>query len=95
MKAQLRIPTKEPYAYIEATVEGTPESILEVYNDFTALLKDPVALQGLSVKDWQTTLDRYLSENVMDSNAYKAMSAEQQKFCQELKRAFARLKAKE
>lgn len=34
-KATLRIPTKEPYAYIEPVVEGTVEEIINAYLEFT------------------------------------------------------------
>ncbi len=34
-KATLRIPAKEPYAYIEVQVEGTPKEIISAYLNFT------------------------------------------------------------
>lgn len=35
MKATLRIPTKQMYAYIELQVEGTKEEIVNAYLTFT------------------------------------------------------------
>ena len=40
LKATLRIPTAEQYAYIEVEVEDTPEQIVELYQRFTALVKN-------------------------------------------------------
>lgn len=91
-KAILRIPTQEPYAYIELVVEGTPEMILEAYNEFTRLVK-PVL--GLTERDFQPILDRYLQDNIMTSAEYESLGTEQKSLVQTLKRAFKRLKAKQ
>lgn len=37
-QADLRIPTKQMYAYIEIHAEGTPEEIVAAYDEFTALV---------------------------------------------------------
>ena len=44
-KAQLRIPTAEQYAYMEVTVEGTAEEIIEAYHEITKKYKNGLASQ--------------------------------------------------
>lgn len=39
LKATLRIPTREQYAYIEIVIEGTAEEIIKTYLSFTELYK--------------------------------------------------------
>ncbi len=49
---------------------------------------------ALSPKDWNTALDSYINGNPMDSNTYYAMSPDQQKVIQELKKCFKRIKSR-
>jgi hypothetical protein len=60
-KTKIRIPT-DMYAYIEVDYEGTVEEVAGVYNEFVKSLKPQV---GLSAKDWNVALDRYLKTNVL------------------------------
>ena len=95
LKAQIRIPTKEPYAYIEATVEGTPETILDTYNEFTSLIGQSGASGGgLEPKEWNRCVDEYLSTGnlVNGTELYQQMSPSQQDFFLTIKRAFKRIK---
>ena len=86
-KAELTIPT-EQYGNIRPTVEGTPEEIVQAYRDFSALTKPR---EGLSSKEFNQALDRYLSEGTGDAEVYIAMSQEQQGVIQEIKKAFKRI----
>lgn len=90
-KAQLRIPT-EMYAYIEVSVEGTAEDILDAYKEFNEIIK-PKA--GLSQKDFNACLDRYLNDGTGETEVYLAMSPSQQAVIQEIKKAFKRIEARE
>lgn len=94
-QATIRIPTKEPYAYIEATVLGTPESIKEAYDNFTSVINGSVPSQGLSEAEFRPILDKFLKEGTVESGLYEQMGPEQQRVMQCLKRAFARIKSKE
>ena len=89
-KAQLRIPT-EMYAYIEVSVEGTAESIVEAYQDFTRLVKPK---EGLSEKDFSAHLDRMLLGSDNHVEEYQMMSDKQKEIVQTLKRSLKRLKAR-
>lgn len=91
-KATLRIPAKEPYAYIEVQVDGEPETIVEGYNYFTKLINNPtVQAGGLDRLDFNKALDQYLLDKSMDSDAYEKMSDSQKAVVQELKKAFKRI----
>jgi hypothetical protein len=90
MKAILRVPTSETYAYIEIECEGTPVEILEHYNYFTRLVKNV----GLPTKEWNTALDIYLSTNHLEESQYNDMSLEQQHIIQEIKKAVKRITPK-
>lgn len=91
-KAQLRIPTGEQYAYIEVTVEGTPEEVVAAYYEFTKFVKPGI---GLSSKDFNTAIDRYLTDGTGETEKYLAMNPAQQACIQEIKKAFKRLEGKE
>lgn len=101
MKAHLRIPT-EQYAYIEVTVEHKEDSIdrvidsyFEVKDAYTRKAKEREDNKSLSSKDWNTALDSYINGNPMAPDTYYAMSPDQQKIIQELKKCFKRLKSKQ
>lgn len=106
MKVKLHIPT-EQYGYVEIEMEPNPETFAkspeEVIQDAFWFYNGSKKLQeasgsttkGLAIKDFNMALDRYLTENKMDSNLYQAMSPEQKSVCQEIKKSLARIKAKE
>lgn len=90
IKAELRIAT-ETYCYIQPTVEGTPEDIVEMYKHFMNLVKGGT---GLEKKDFDRVLDRYLTEQTMEVAEYEAMSMAQQEIVQIIKRSRNRIKNK-
>lgn len=90
-KAWLRIP-KEQYAYIEVSVQGTADEIVQIHNEFMDLIKPQ---EGLSTKEWNETLDRYLTDGTGNTEIYFKMSPKQQACIQEIKKSFKRLKVKE
>lgn len=90
-KAQLRIPMAEPYAYIEVSVEDTPEGILEAYRGITASTKGGT---GLDRPVWNQVIENLLTDESMDVSVFEQMTEKQREFVHEIKKALARLKSK-
>lgn len=88
MKATLRIPTKEQYAYIEVEMEGSQEEIMEKYNEMTKAVFGGFGLERL---EFNKVIDTYLTKGTIESSQYESLSKEQQDIIQEIKRSFARL----
>lgn len=94
MKVTYRIPT-EQYAYVEIEREYQSEpSVEEVHDTYTRLTKAFRVQVGLSTKDFNACLDRYLNDGTGETEKYLAMSPQQQAVIQELKKAFKRIEAK-
>jgi len=96
MKATLRIPTAEQYAYIEVQVDGTSDEIVGAYEEMTKAVKGG---EGLSDKEYNAWTDKYITGggDGMDSNdleLYHKMDKEQQSHIQWMKRSLKRLEAK-
>lgn len=93
MKVTYRIPT-EQYAFAEFSFESdnTEASMFkEAYDDLVQAFK-PQA--GLSVKEFNAWIDRYLTDNTGDIEQYVKMSPEQTNIIQTIKRSVARISAK-
>ncbi len=90
-RATIRIPTAEPYAYLEITVEDTSEGILEAYRGFTELVR---VKGGIPDKDFDRFIDSYLLGEKNHVEEYQKMSDDQKKTVQIIKRSLARLKAR-
>lgn len=92
-KIELHIPV-EQYGFVAVILEdASPEKTAEVYKEYADAFKakpDNV----LASREWNLALDSYINGNPMDSNTYYAMSPDQQKIIQELKKCFKRLEAK-
>ena len=88
MKATLRIPTKEQFAYIEVEVEGTREEIINQYQDFTEGVHGGFGLERL---EFNKILDNYLKSGTILSGEYEQLSSTQQNIIQEIKKSFARV----
>lgn len=89
MKVILHIPT-EQYGFVAVEVDDvSPDTAAETYRDYAEAFKIKV---GLNQKEWNTVLDSYINGNPMNPDTYYAMSPEQQKIIQELKKCFKRLK---
>ena len=73
-KATLRIPTAEPYAYLEIAIEDAPEAILSVYSEFTRLVK---VGEGLARNEWNDCLQRYVAGKGMDVECFERMNSAQ------------------
>lgn len=99
MKAHIRIPTNEQYAYIELETEvnGSRDAV-ELYNEAMGHFKPSVGVTtttGLVSTLFNPILDRYLNGESMTSEEYESMDSSQQRVIQEIKKAFKRIKSKE
>jgi hypothetical protein len=87
----LRIPTADPYAYIEVQFDGTPDEAFDEYKRLTALVKGGA---GLERKDFIAILDDYLKTGQMtgDPGILSEMSDDQQLVISEIRKSFGRNK---
>ena len=92
MKYKLHIPT-EQYGFVEVEFEAFSEDFVEqTYRQVVNAFK-PKA--GLSDKDYNSFIDRYLLGELVHTEEYAAMSTDQQKTVQIIKRSLARIKSKQ
>ena len=92
-KATLRVPTAEPYSYIEITDDFADlASVLERYNEATRAVKVGV---GLENGDWNACVDRYLKGEGMDVEHMEKMNAAQLWFIHQIDKSRNRTKPKE
>lgn len=87
MKFDLRIPTSEPYAYIECHFEGTEQEAYEKYSELIGICRGGV---GLPEKEWRQALDAYLSGSGCTPEVFYKMNLAQQVMIQELKKSMTR-----
>lgn len=93
MKITYRVPTQDPYAFVEIEMDAEPvppEAIHEEYEKIKAAFRIG---EGLSEKVIDAFLEEYLSTGtVMDgTELYAEMSKEQQKWVQCIKRTIKRI----
>lgn len=97
MKASLRIPTKEPYAFIEVNSEGTPAEVFAEYQTMTNIVNGteaiPTVYESLKNLDFNKVLDKYLSTSHLEAQEYEACDELQKQVLQTIKRAFKRIKS--
>lgn len=86
----LRIPTADPYAYIEVQFEGTPDEAFVEYQRLTTIVKGGT---GLEPREFNRVLDQYLwGDGHMQAHEYEEMNLDQQTIIQVIKRSRARNK---
>jgi hypothetical protein len=90
MKAKIRVAT-DMYEFIELEVEGSEEQLWDTYK---SLKRKTIPQKGLEAKEWNAALDRYLTNGDCDANVYGAMSDEQKRVIQEIKRSTKRINYK-
>lgn len=93
MKATIRVPMVEPYAYIEVEMEGDEHEIIGQYRK----LKDAVVGGfGLDTKAFSAALDEFISTGTLRDGVeiYGQMSPSQQAIFQELKKSIKRINYK-
>lgn len=94
IKATLRVPTKDPYAYIETVIDGTPEHVIATYEDLTALVKSG---DKANHNDFYKFLQIIVDSDFKvwgSADDYQALNPAQQEVMQSLKR-FTKRKANE
>ena len=89
--ATIRVPTADPYAYLELHHKGSLKEIHEIYTEATAIVKVGV---GLEPKEWNQVVDKYLQEKGMHPEDFEKMNAAQKWWIHELDKGRARLKPK-
>lgn len=95
MKYQYQIVGTAQYEYIMGEDDfESPEAAVEAYKALREAFHPLASMPGLSSKDWNNVLDSYINGNPMAPDTYYAMSPEQQKIIQELKKCFKRIKSK-
>lgn len=93
MKAHLRLPTGDQYAYIEIETEvNSIEDAVVGYNGAMRLIKPS---EGLPDKEFDAFLERQLLGEGNDVNEWEKMSPEQKKYIQANKRALNRISYKQ
>lgn len=87
---KIHIPT-EQYGFIEVECNSLIEA--KMYSDESkALWSQETPLGGaLTVKEWNSTLDQYLTLNTIDSEIYEKLSPKQQGLIQEIKKSISRV----
>ena len=94
MKATLRIPTNEQFAFIEIEKEvNSSQEAIEAYNEAMGYFK--ASDGGLNTKEWNDCLVRYLESSEMDSDYHERMNKAQSWMIHEIDKAFNRIKNKE
>lgn len=92
MQVELRIPTKEQFAFIHLHFEGTADEALAEYQRLT----DLVNAEGLPDKEWRYFLDHYIGNrrtpNGDGLELWERMSMQQKWAINEIKKTFKRLK---
>ena len=92
MKAIIRIPTNDQFAFIEfeKDVAGVDDA-LDIYNEAIGRFRPNNGGIGLEHKDWIRVLDKYLTSKTLLSEENEKMSKAQQWMIKELDKAFTRL----
>ncbi len=95
MKIVYRIPSKDPYGYVEFEAQGTVDTagMKAAIDEMEELMAYQKGGDGLSEKDFNFFLDTYLKSGTGSSDTYAQMNAEQQKTIQCIKRSLKRIKS--
>ncbi len=95
MKVTYRIPSKDPYGYVEIEVEGkgNGQEAIDELEQMMAYQKGEHP--DLDVKEWNPLLVDYLNGKPLHPDTYFKLSPRQQYTIQELKKAFKRMTPKE
>lgn len=92
MKATLRVPTQEPYSFIELELEVPDYHVaIETYRQMMESVKGG---SGLSDAEFDSFIQRQISGETNHIEDYNRMSLEQQKYVQCIKRAIKRINYK-
>lgn len=93
IKATLRIPTEDQYAFIELQMDvDSEDAAVEAYKRVTGLVKASVG--GLSQKDWNRLLDQYRTSGSMHPEDHEKMNKAQSWLIHELDKSDSRIEPK-
>lgn len=92
MKIELHIPV-EQYGFIAAQVDCEPNEVASVYNQLAGSFR-PKPTNSLPDKEYDAFIERQISGGTNTVDSYYAMSPEQQKYVQIIKRAIKRINYK-
>lgn len=90
-QAQIRIPGPDQYAYIEVSVEDTPEATVELYHEYARLMKHG---GGIAPQDFNKLLDEYITTGTVKNGVehWEKMNPYQKSVFQEVKKSIKRNK---
>lgn len=104
MKITYRIPSKDPFGFVEiekeilimSDQETLAQEILAVeeLEQLMVLQKNHKVAPGLPPKEWNNWIDTYLLTGTGDPNIHSQMSPEQQRIIKAIQLSTKRLKAK-
>ena len=93
IKATLRIPTEEQFAFIELQMDvDSEDAAVEAYKRVTGLVKAQVG--GLSQKDFNRVLDAYITNGSMSAEDHEGMNKAQMWLIHELDKSSNRINKK-
>lgn len=94
-KITFRIPTKEPYSYVEIEREDssdlTPEEIKVAYDELTSIFQGSEGIPEITFHEYLIKLANSDLTEWGDSDGYEAMNDSQKKVAQAFKRFYKRL----
>lgn len=95
-KITYHVPT-ESFGYIEIEEDITDKTMLEnIIERYDAFKRSETACgEGITQKEYNDALDRYLTDNTGDTDLYTRMNKDQQKVFQEIKKSLKRTQAQQ
>ena len=87
---KLRVPTPDPFAFIEFEFPGTAEEAIDEYRRLTVAVKEN---GGLADADWRAVLDDFLDDGSIsgDPGSIEKMNSAQRWCINEVKKGLKRL----
>lgn len=99
MKIEIRVPTSDPYAFIDLELgpgeELTDDMIERASSDYIRAKSAILGNSGLPEKEFNSFIDRQLLGEANHMDEYQKMTLSQQGICQAIKKALKRIEAKQ
>lgn len=94
MKYQFQIVGAQQYEYIMGEHDfSSPEAAVEAYKALREAYS-PKGGPGISTKEWNAAIDRYLTDGTGETEQFFRMSKSQQDCLQEIKKSYNRIEAR-
>lgn len=89
MKYILRVPTKDQYAYLEASDDfESPEAATEAYRGIFAAVHGEKVGSGMEAKEWNRCIDLCMANKLsLTPDQWESMNPQQQWFLKEIKKS--------